>query len=99
LEHYIYAGRDVHKIVNAGGEFISQGFVPDADLELRYLKRIIGIRMLGMLPGASKKKSVKPRAFHLFNGKEPERQPHSAVNVVGPPAVVGREVLRPGLSP
>jgi antiviral helicase SKI2 len=28
LEHYLYAGRDIHKIVNAGGEFISQGFVP-----------------------------------------------------------------------
>lgn len=86
----------MHKIVNAGGEFISQGFVSDADLELRYLKRIIGIRTLGMLPSASKKKSVKLRAFHLFNGKEPERQPRIAVNAVGLPAVVGREVLRPG---
>jgi superfamily II RNA helicase len=36
LEHYLYAGRDVHKIVNAGGEFMSQGFVPDADFEPRY---------------------------------------------------------------
>ena len=97
MEHYLYAGRDMHKIVNAGGEFISQGFVPDVDVELRYSKRIIGIRTLGMLPGASKKKNVKPQAFHLFNGKEPELQPHSAVNVVAL-AVVGREALRPRLS-
>ena len=88
----------MHKIVNAGGGFISQGFVPDTDLEHRYIKRIIGIRKLGTLPSASKKKSVKPQAFHLFNDKEPERQPHSAVIVVGLPAVVGREVLRSGLS-
>lgn len=30
LEHYLYAGRDMHKIVNAGGGFLGQGFVPDA---------------------------------------------------------------------
>jgi antiviral helicase SKI2 len=27
LEHYLYAGRDVHKIVDASGQFLSQGFV------------------------------------------------------------------------
>jgi antiviral helicase SKI2 len=31
LEHYLYAGREMHKIVNAGGEFIGQGSVPDID--------------------------------------------------------------------
>ena len=28
LEHYLYAGRDMHKIVDAGGNFLSQGSVP-----------------------------------------------------------------------
>ena len=27
LEHYLYAGRDMHKIVDANGNFLSQGFV------------------------------------------------------------------------
>jgi antiviral helicase SKI2 len=27
LEHYLYAGRDMHKIVNADGTFLAQGFV------------------------------------------------------------------------
>ncbi|KAI9462301.1 antiviral helicase [Lactarius psammicola] len=26
LEHYLYAGRDVHKLVDAGGQFLSQGY-------------------------------------------------------------------------
>jgi superfamily II RNA helicase len=51
LEHYLYASasRDMYKIVNAGGEFISQGFVRSqlGSRKLSYSKHIIGIRMLG----------------------------------------------------
>jgi antiviral helicase SKI2 len=29
LEHYLYANREIYKIVDAGGEFIGKGYVPD----------------------------------------------------------------------
>jgi len=38
LEHYLYAGREMHKIVNASGGFVSQGFVPNADFVRPILK-------------------------------------------------------------
>jgi superfamily II RNA helicase len=35
LEHYLYvsASREMYKIVDAGGEFIGQGFVPNLDFD------------------------------------------------------------------
>jgi antiviral helicase SKI2 len=33
LEHYLYASREMFKIVDAGGQFIGQGFVSDAYFE------------------------------------------------------------------
>jgi hypothetical protein len=36
----------MYKIVDSGGEFIGQGFVPHPTLSLSYSKYIIGTRML-----------------------------------------------------
>ena len=38
LEHNLYSSRELYKIVDAGGEFLSQGFVPDANLETPMLR-------------------------------------------------------------
>jgi len=39
----------MYKIVNSGGEFIGQGFVPNPNFGLSYSNYIIGTRMLEKL--------------------------------------------------
>jgi antiviral helicase SKI2 len=67
LEHYLYANREIYKIVDASGEFIGKGYVPDRPESL-LLKIVIAIRTPGKPWSPSNRRSAKPQAFRPSNG-------------------------------
>lgn len=70
LEHYLYAGREMYKIVDASGKFLTHGYAsssPVISLRLSTNCLLLGIKTLVKLCAVSKTKNAKQQGFHPFN--------------------------------
>lgn len=81
LEHYLYAGKELWKIVDASRTFLNQGytnpFLPDLSWVLRGSPCFAGTRTLARRCDESKIRNVRPRAFLRYSAWEPELQLHN----------------------
>ena len=86
LEHYLYAGRDLHKIVDAERNFIPLGY------ELPYARGIVVLDLMIYLLGTKKPKmhyvgsrikNVRRKAYRRYRNWGPVPQPHSVVSGAG----------------
>jgi superfamily II RNA helicase len=81
LEHYLYAGRELWKIVDANRTFLSQGYAYTCSLCHHFIC-ISGTKMQAKHYGGSKTKSERLLASLPSNASVHELQLHSAVLAV-----------------